>query len=266
MLSYAEQYFYFVMLAARGIGPVALDEIRSAVQYSTLDIEAIGESFLRGIVPASLLLRRRHTDAIENAIVERTIRDFDSALSAGQWIIGPNDPLLPSGYWTRANIHRLPKIFVAAGTPPPTEYTWYAAIGSRDASPQQVERARNGGTSNADRDIVTVGGGARGIDRAAVDACISNGGWSVVVHAKGLNPSHISNPKTLDLTPFYPGSAFSAGLAMARNAIVVAASSVVQVYAVKRTRAETGKATGTEDAIERANAMGVPIEDYSAKQ
>lgn len=263
MLSYSEQYFYFVLLAARGIGPVALDEIQNAVRFSTLDVETIGASFLRGVVPTSLLLKKKHADAIEDAIGDRTKRDFENALSTGQWIIGPNDPILPTAYWNRAGINKLPKIFVAAGTPPPVESAWYAAIGSRDASPEQVERARSGGALNAQSGIVTVSGGARGIDSSVVESCVLHGGHGVVVYAKGLSTTHISHPRILDLSPYYPGSAFSAGMAMARNAVVVAASSAVQVYAVKRTRAETGKATGTEDAIERAIVMGVTIEDYS---
>jgi predicted Rossmann fold nucleotide-binding protein DprA/Smf involved in DNA uptake len=253
-----ESYFYFVLLTARGIGPVAQRAIEQEIVRSGMSIAEVGESFVNRTVPSALGLSEKNRRAIWESLTDDTMRDFERLQANNQWVVVPGT-VLPQLYWERSLMYNLPQIFLAHGNRPPQELDWVAAIGSRRCTERERMNALAAGQRYASEGIVTVSGGAEGIDEAAVHGAQVANGWGVVVHWQKLPAGPILHERLLNLTPFHPSIRPFPGLAMARNKVIVAAATRVDVYAISNKRATTGKPSGTEDAVDCANTMGVPV-------
>lgn len=254
--SYQQQFLAFVLLLSRGVGSVATSKIYSAIKQADLDDHYVGAMLRDGKLNDVAHLFGRHIESVSAALKTSVTTDFELLQDRGQYLVCPSDPRLPKHYWERAMKYRLPLIFIAKGTPPPTDWKWVAVIGSRNASEDGLQRARDTGIRNASNGHVTVSGGARGVDLSATTAATQALGLTVIVPAGDVSSVRNSD-RQLTLSPYAPGTKFSPGLAMARNGIVVALSHNVVVADVRG--GTNGALSGTEHAMSLAQEFGVAM-------
>jgi predicted Rossmann fold nucleotide-binding protein DprA/Smf involved in DNA uptake len=255
--STGRQFLYLTLLLSNGIGPVAVDRIIRNVHATDITEEELGEFFIQGIIPSRIGLSPLHFRSVADALDGGALRTFHNLLVNGQRIICPFDSVLPDHFWERAHAHKLPKIFVAAGEAPPVDAPWQAIIGSRAADAAGIERAARAAIDNAQRGGVTVSGGAAGVDTTALRAAHDAGGWTVNVPSASLPTDIKPRPRELHISPYPPMTTFAPGLAMARNAIIVAlANDITVAHLAPR---QDGRPSGTVDAIKRAKVIGVPV-------
>ncbi len=250
------QFLYFVLLLSKGIGPVAISEIQRSIAFSNRTDDEIGHAMTSGVLPDYLILKEKHRQAIQQTLGNDACALFDREIQQGHRIICPNDDVLPHHYWHRSSLHRLPVTFIAKGEVPPTDVPWLSIIGSRNATDAGLQRAEHAGRSNAAAGAVTISGGARGADTTAINAATVADGWTVIVPSSDLSPLP-PQPKQLIITAYPPGTTFTPGLAMARNAIVVALSQSMYVAEVQP--GKHSAPSGTQHAINLASEYGVPV-------
>ncbi len=255
--STGRQFLYLVLLLSNGIGPVAVDRIIRNVHATDLSEDELGELFIQGIIPTRIGLSPLHLRSVADALDNGALRTFHNLLLSGQRIICPYDAVLPDHYWERAHLNRLPKIFIGCGEAPPTDAHWQAIIGSRSASQQSLERAAERACDHAQAGGVIVSGGAAGVDTTALRAAHQAGGWTVCVPSASLVSDLKPQPRELHISPYPPMTTFAPGLAMARNGIIASLATDIVVAHVAPGR--DGRPSGTQDAIQRATKIGVPM-------
>ena len=250
------QFLYFLLLLSKGIGPMAIAEIRRAIDSAGQTEDQVGAAVLDGYIPDHLPLKEKHSFAMQNAISSGTLQRFRQEEARGNVVICPNDNAVPTYYWQRATAHQLPPVFIAKGQLPPINNEWVAVIGSRNASPAGLARAAQAGCGNALEGRVTVSGGARGVDTAATTSASTSGGFSVIVPAEEVSTGKLLERQIM-LSPYAPGTRFTPGLAMARNKVVVALSHHVIVAEINSNH--SSKPSGTAHAVQMAELFGVPV-------
>ncbi|MBJ7608128.1 MAG: DNA-protecting protein DprA [Candidatus Dormibacteraeota bacterium] len=132
-----------------------------------------------------------------------------------------------------------------------------AVVGSRAASPAARQVASAVARLAAEHGLVTVSGGARGIDQTAMAAAREAGGRVVGALADSLT-RRLAESETrravLDgevtlLTPYHPSAAFSVGSAMGRNKIIYGLARMTVV--VTSDKGDGGTWGGATEAIKR---------------
>lgn len=130
-------------------------------------------------------------------------------------------------------------------------------VGSRDVSPEGAEVAQGAARAAVTHGWGVASGGARGVDRLAMNAALDAGGSCVGVLADSLlrvtrEPEvrvAIGEERLCLATPFAPSAGFSAGNAMARNKLIYALAEVTFVVA---SDVETGGTwAGATEALRR---------------
>lgn len=112
-------------------------------------------------------------------------------------------------------------------------------VGSRDVSPEGAEVAKSAARAAVRHGWGVASGGARGVDRLAMNAALDAGGTCVGLLADSLlrvtrEPEvrvAIGGERLCLATPFAPGTGFSAGNAMARNKLIYALAQLTLVVA-----------------------------------
>lgn len=144
-----------------------------------------------------------------------------------------SDPDYPVA-WTRHLGRGAPPLVFACGH----ASAWNAAAsisvaGSRDVAAAGREFAVDVGTVAAALGAVTVTGGARGVDKLALEGAMEGGGVSVAVvpadmlaTVKQVDPGLVSEGRIGILSPIHPKMRWTAGLAMARNRLIYCLSRV----------------------------------------
>lgn len=110
-------------------------------------------------------------------------------------------------------------------------------VGSRDATQEGLRFAHGIGERAAAEGVVTVSGDARGVDRAAMDGGLDNGGYVVGILADSLSKTVLSkryrqaigSGKLLLMSHVEPDARFTVTQAMERNRYIYAAGDVVIV-------------------------------------
>lgn len=105
-------------------------------------------------------------------------------------------------------------------------------VGSRDAHPDAAAAAQTAAQLAAERGMGVVSGGAKGVDRLAVNAALEAGGTAVGVLADSLvrtvrDPDTrraIAEERLCLITPYKPTAGFSVANAMGRNKLTYALS------------------------------------------
>ncbi|MCC6785224.1 MAG: DNA-protecting protein DprA [Planctomycetes bacterium] len=105
-----------------------------------------------------------------------------------------------------------------------------AIVGSRDASEEQLEFARDAARTAASFGCNVVSGGARGVDQAAMTAALAHGGSAVGMLADGLARAAVDRQyrdalragRLVLVSSCDPSAGFHAGLAMQRNRLIYA--------------------------------------------
>lgn len=164
------------------------------------------------------------------------------ALSVERWhqvgirVIGRSDAGYPQLLKTRLRAAAAPVLF-AAGKLSLLDRQSLAVVGSRDATAEGLSFARELGIQCSAAGVAIVSGDARGIDRAAMDASLGNGGTVIGVLAETLakavlakrNREGLLHGQLLFLSPYDPDAPFSIGHAMDRNKYIYALATAAVV-------------------------------------
>jgi predicted Rossmann fold nucleotide-binding protein DprA/Smf involved in DNA uptake len=179
----------------------------------------------------------------------------------GIWALTRVDPLYPSRLKERLKGHAPPAIF-GAGPPETLNHRGVAIVGSRDVDATGSAFATDLGRLCGRSRVPVFSGGARGVDKLAVDGALEQGGEAVGVLAdslqdslrrKELRDAILSGRLTL-MTPSSPSARFTVAAAMGRNKLIYALSSAAVVVS---SAVDTG---GTwAGAIENLRAGWVPL-------
>ena len=187
--------------------------------------------------------------------------ELERLATLGIWALTRVDPLYPSRLKERLKGHAPPAIF-GAGPPETLNHRGIAIVGSRDVDATGSAFASELGRLCARSRVSVFSGGARGVDKLAVDGALEQGGQALAVLAdslqdslrrKELRDAILSGRLTL-MTPSSPSARFTVAAAMGRNKLIYALSSAAVVVS---SAFDTG---GTwAGAIENLRAGWVPL-------
>lgn len=145
----------------------------------------------------------------------------------GIWVLCRCDETYPRKLRTHLNQHA-PAVLFGIGDKKLVGVGGLAIVGSRDIDDSAAEFARDIARHAANLGLNVISGGAKGVDRIAMNAAIENGGRAVGVLADHLLKASVS-PETRDLirsgaltliTPYHPESSWSVPNAMNRNKLI----------------------------------------------
>lgn len=216
--------------------------------------------------PKSLLDGWRDSRVSVDRIVQLLGRGHSLALAvekwqrAGLWVVTRSDPEYPRRLKQRLKNDSPPVLF-GCGNNALLNSGGLAVIGSRNASDADLSFTTEVGVKAAVEGVAVVSGGARGVDEAAMQGALRQGGVVIGVMADSLMKAATSarwreglmGGHVVLVSPFYPEAGFSAGNAMARNKYIycLADSSLV---------IHSGKKGGTlNGAAENLKKRWVPL-------
>jgi predicted Rossmann fold nucleotide-binding protein DprA/Smf involved in DNA uptake len=161
---------------------------------------------------------------------------FESWGQLGIRVVSRADPSYPARFRTRLKSGSAPILYYA-GDLSLMERPTVSVVGSRDATEAGLRFAHGIGERAAAEGVVTVSGDARGVDRAAMEAASSSGGYVIGIVADSLSKTAlskryrqaISSGRLLLLSHVEPDARFTVALAMERNRYLYAAGDVVIV-------------------------------------
>lgn len=180
---------------------------------------------------------------------------------AGLWVLPRSDPDYPARLKSLLRTQSPPLLF-GCGQRQLLNSPGVAVIGSRDATPEDLELATRLGAQAASEGLCIVSGAARGVDEAAMLGALAAGGTAVGVLADGLFRAvtsskyrqHLGAGSLALVSPFNPDAGFDVGSAMSRNRYIYCLSSAAVVASVRR---EVG---GTwSGAVENLKRAWVPL-------
>lgn len=175
---------------------------------------------------------------------------------AGVWTVTPFDehyPIrLPDRLGTKA-----PALLHAAGALEVLDQPGIGVVGSRDVSPEGAATAQGVAEKAVELDFALVSGGARGVDRLAMNAALQAGGKVVGVLADSLmrqldDPQvrrAIFDEQVVLCTPFSPRAPFKVWNAMGRNKLIYALSQVT--VAIAAAAGKGGTWSGATEALQK---------------
>ena len=182
--------------------------------------------------------------------------ELDRLEQAGITALTPFDEHYPERLAERLGT-AAPVLLYTAGAVDLLDLQGVGVVGSRDVSPEGIGVARASAESTARLGLPLVSGGARGVDRAAMDAAFGAGGAVVGVLAESLVRKlrgadlrrAIHEGRTVMCTPYSPEAPFSVGNAMGRNKLIYALSALTLVVAAE---VDTGGTwSGATEALRR---------------
>lgn len=181
---------------------------------------------------------------------------------SGIWIVGRSDADYPSRYREHLR-NQAPPILFGAGSRLLLKGGGLAVVGSRDVDEAGSEFTRQIGARCGAEGCLVVSGGAKGVDRLAMNAALSAGGKTVGVLADNLLKysverearTAISEERLLLISPYHPKARFTAGTAMARNRLIYAMADYALV--VSTTYNKGGTWNGAIEELKRSNSRTV---------
>ena len=225
---------------------------------------------VRGIDPGDLL--HQDVQAISDiADVERdeasrfrTLLDAATALGfeeerlldGGISLISALDDRFPSGLRERLGT-ACPPFLLVAGSIEWLGRRGLGIVGSRDASDEALDAARQAARLAVEHDWPVISGLARGVDQVAMASALDADGVFVGVPAEGIARAarnadirrHVHDGALCIASPYAPDAPFRAGNAMGRNKIVYALSRVTLVVASDE--GSGGTWAGATEALDR---------------
>lgn len=214
------------------------NDVARAIDASTLK----RPGGLLGATVASLARDLNITPALAERISALLARGGQLAIelerlgALGIWALTRVDPQYPSRLKERLK-GLAPPVLFGAGAPETLNDRGIAIVGSRDVDASGSAFASELGRLCARSGVTVVSGGARGVDRLAVDGALEQGGQAVAVLAdslqeslrrKELRNSVLSGRLTL-MTASAPSARFTVAAAMGRNKLIYALSSAAVV-------------------------------------
>ena len=181
--------------------------------------------------------------------------------SLGIWTITRADEQYPPLMKERLKGHAPPVLF-GAGNPAHLRSRGVAIVGSRNVDDEGAAFATQLGMRCGESGLTVFSGGARGVDRIAVDAALSAGGTGVAVLAESLEETirrreareHVVRGTLTLVTPMHPAAPFSVGAAMGRNKLIYALAAWAVVVS-----SDAGTGGTWAGAAENLKAGWVPL-------
>ena len=170
------------------------------------------------------------------------------------WVVSHMDEAYPQRL--RDRLEKAPAVLYGCGDHTLLNAGGLAVVGSRHVDEDILEYTNQIGNLAASAGRTIVSGGARGVDRAAMNGALEAGGKSIGVLANGLkgaatNRSHrdpILNEQLVLISPYDPSSGFNVGHAMQRNKLIYALADAALVV-----NAEKDKGGTWNGAVEQLN-------------
>lgn len=180
---------------------------------------------------------------------------------AGLWVLTRSDSDYPKRL-KRCFGREAPAVLFGCGNKALLERGGIAVVGSRNAGEDGLEFAGELGSEAAEQGYSLVSGGARGIDRRAMQGALEQGGMALGVLADSLLRSamaadyrqYIMSGDLALISPFNPEAGFNVGNAMARNACVYCLADAAVVVG-----SEAGKGGTWNGAKENLKHGWVPL-------
>jgi DNA processing protein len=152
------------------------------------------------------------------------------------WIMSRDDAGYPTRLITKL-AEQAPPLIYGAGDKGLLEQGGLAVVGSRNADEESMNFTKSIGELAATAGVNIVSGGAKGIDRAAMEACLSSGGMAVGVLSEQLYRmaaapdcrEWIRDGRLTLISLVDPAAGFNVGNAMQRNKVVYALSDTALV-------------------------------------
>jgi predicted Rossmann fold nucleotide-binding protein DprA/Smf involved in DNA uptake len=187
--------------------------------------------------------------------------DLDRLAQRGIWALTRGDGAYPRRLAAKLGSNRPPVLF-GAGPRDFLDGGGLAIVGSRDVDEAGGEFARSAGIAAARSGMNVVSGGARGVDRIAMQGAIEAEGVAAGILTDRLETwlkdaelrRFIHEGMLVLATPFKPDAGFTARNAMARNKIVYALADFALVVASDR-----GKGGTWAGAIENLKHEWTPL-------
>ncbi|MFN0026965.1 MAG: DNA-processing protein DprA [Acidimicrobiales bacterium] len=183
------------------------------------------------------------------ALVDRATAvafELERLEASGLSVLNPFDAQYPPAFVARLGV-RAPPLLYVAGAPGLLNRAGLGAVGSRDVSFEGGQVAIEVGRRAVGMGVSLVSGGARGVDRLAMNAALDAGG-TVVAMLAGSLAATVAKPElrralrrgvTVLCSPYGSDVAFSAGNALGRNKLIYAQSLRTVVVACESARGGT---------------------------
>lgn len=266
-----EAFLWYKLFHADGFGPKAMQVIWEAIQRGQLCIERLfglkspefeanfpmlGKGRLKGATFESL-----------QSLDEDTLQEEYQALKEESVeLVHPGHPLFPESVG-RPMEHGVSPILFCKGALSLLKSRGVAIVGSRKASDEGIDIARQFGADLALHGENVISGYAKGIDTAAHQGALEKDGTTTIILSLGI--LQFSKKKTFDgldleknvlmVSQFRPSAGWSPANAMIRNKLVCALSKAVIVVESGPEIGEDGSMSGTFDAGKTALEMGIPL-------
>jgi predicted Rossmann fold nucleotide-binding protein DprA/Smf involved in DNA uptake len=174
---------------------------------------------------------------------------------SGLWIITRSDPEYPRRLKKRLK-HAAPPVLYGCGNAELLNAGGLAVVGSRKAGDQDLAYAHMLGVKATQAGVGIVSGGARGIDEAAMQGAIQEGGPVIGVLSEGLLKAATSSKWRQGLmsgglvliSPYYPEASFNTGNAMGRNKYIYCLADAALVV---HSGASGGTKAGAEENLKK---------------
>ena len=162
------------------------------------------------------------------------------------WVISHTDEIYPQKFKDRLK-DKMPAVLYGCGDHTLLNAGGLAVVGSRHVDEDILEYANQIGNLAASAGRTIVSGGAKGVDRAAMNGALEAGGNSIGVLANGLkgaatNRAHrdpILNEQLVLISPYDPSSGFNVGHAMQRNKLIYALADAALVVNAEKNKGGT---------------------------
>lgn len=233
----------------------------------------IGASALRrpGALMGLSADRIRHELDISAALADRLASlmarggqlsiELERLQSLGIWVVTRADEAYP-GHLRKRLRAQAPPVLFGAGPAGALTRKGVAIVGSRNVDEAGAAFASSLGQRSAASGLLVLSGGARGVDRLAVDGALETGGSAVAVLADSLEDAlkrretreHVLTGQLSLVTPLHPSVKFTVAAAMDRNKVIYGLASWAVVVASDVERGGTWAG-----AVENLRANWVPL-------
>ncbi|ART64015.1 DNA-processing protein DprA [Kushneria marisflavi] len=175
---------------------------------------------------------------------------------SGLWIVTRSDPSYPKRLKKRLK-HAAPPVLYGCGNAGLLNAGGLAVVGSRKSDNEDLTYAQRLGAKATQAGIGVVSGGARGIDEAAMQGAIQEGGPVIGILSEGLLKAATSKQWRQGLmsgglvlvSPYYPEASFNTGNAMGRNKYIYC---LADAAVVVHSGSSGGTKAGAEESLKKS--------------
>ena len=179
----------------------------------------------------------------------------------GIWVVSRADAAYPPLLKKRLR-NDAPSVLYGCGLQEIMHTRSFAIVGSRDVTEPLIEYARGTAARIAGAELTVVSGGARGVDRAAMNGALEAGGRVVGVlpgdlERSVMNREHrnlLLEERLVLLSPFDPSQRFTVAQAMQRNKVIYALAHAGLVV-----NADFNRGGTWAGAVEQLKKYAVPV-------